>query len=109
MVLALARVLHEVESSTPEDCTLGSDEEECQYAGGLSLFNLRVISIVAIFVASAVGAFAPEILRRLGLNREHTLFFIVKAFGAGIILSTGMALTFHRLQLASDWVRSSIL
>jgi hypothetical protein len=109
MVAELARLLQEVEDSTPDECTLVSDEEDCQYAGGVSLSNLRIIAIVAILVASAIGVFAPEILRRLGLSREHTLFFIVKAFGAGIILSTGKALTFHRLQHATYWVLLSII
>jgi hypothetical protein len=104
MVAALARVLQEVEGSIPDDCSLVSDEEDCQYGGVLSLPTLRIISIVVILVASFVGVIAPEILRRLGLNREHSLFFIVKAFGAGIILSTGIALTLHWLQHASDWV-----
>ncbi|KAL2248516.1 zinc transporter 5 [Sesamum indicum] len=62
-------------------------EEDRNRAGAL---KYKLAAIVAILAASAVGVCLPVLGRTVAaLSPERNLFFILKAFAAGVILSTG--------------------
>ncbi|KAL7086573.1 hypothetical protein ACP275_13G009700 [Erythranthe tilingii] len=70
------------------DCTCEAEED-----GGESkslALKYKVGAIAAILVASAVGVMLPVVGRRVpALSPERNFFFVIKAFAAGVILSTG--------------------
>ena len=52
--------------------------------------NFKIAAIIAILVASTIGVCAPLIGKTVpALRPEKDIFFIIKAFAAGVILSTG--------------------
>ncbi|KAL7128656.1 hypothetical protein ABFS83_13G008900 [Erythranthe nasuta] len=70
------------------DCTCEAEED-----GGESrslALKYKLAAIAAILVASAVGVMLPVVGRRVpALSPERNFFFVIKAFAAGVILSTG--------------------
>ncbi|KMT12593.1 hypothetical protein BVRB_5g098330 [Beta vulgaris subsp. vulgaris] len=55
-----------------------------------SLLKTKIAAIVAILVASGVGVTLPIVGKNLPiLHPESKLFFLIKSFAAGVILSTG--------------------
>lgn len=75
-----------VAESSPECDT--SNMGEC-YDRPKSL-KLKVIAIATILVASMIGICLPLVSRSVpALSPERSLFFVVKAFASGVILSTG--------------------
>ncbi|KAL8031238.1 hypothetical protein ABFX02_13G011500 [Erythranthe guttata] len=70
------------------ECTC-EPEEEGDESKSLAL-KYKVGAIAAILVASAVGVMLPVVGRRVpALSPERNFFFVIKAFAAGVILSTG--------------------
>lgn len=50
----------------------------------------RLISIVSILIAGAIGVSLPLLARKIeALRPENDIFFMIKAFAAGVILATG--------------------
>ncbi|KAK3405092.1 hypothetical protein EUGRSUZ_K01348 [Eucalyptus grandis] len=69
------------------DCTCESDSEDRNKSEAL---KYKIVAIVSILVASAIGVCLPIVGKRVpALHPERSIFFIVKAFAAGVILSTG--------------------
>ncbi|EYU42823.1 hypothetical protein ABFS82_13G008600 [Erythranthe guttata] len=70
------------------DCTCEA-EEDGDRSRSLAL-KYKLAAIAAILVASAVGVSLPVVGRRVpALSPERNFFFVIKAFAAGVILSTG--------------------
>ncbi|KAL2316526.1 hypothetical protein Fmac_030402 [Flemingia macrophylla] len=69
------------------DCGCEKEEE----AGNKSLAQkYKIAALVSILVASAIGVTLPMLGKTFpALHPEKDMFFIVKAFAAGVILSTG--------------------
>ncbi|KAG6382414.1 hypothetical protein SASPL_157922 [Salvia splendens] len=68
---------------------------------------LKIIAIVSILVTSMIGVCLPLITRSVpALSPERSLFVIVKAFAAGIILATGFM---HVLPDSFDMLSSDCL
>ncbi|KAK4429187.1 Zinc transporter 5 [Sesamum alatum] len=70
------------------ECTCELDGEEDRNRAGALKYKLAAIG--AILAASAVGVCLPVLGRTVAaLSPERNFFFILKAFAAGVILSTG--------------------
>ncbi|XP_042040731.1 probable zinc transporter 10 [Salvia splendens] len=68
---------------------------------------LKIIAIVSILVTSMIGVCLPLVTRSVpALSPERSLFVIVKAFAAGIILATGFM---HVLPDSFDMLSSECL
>ncbi|KAL1834441.1 hypothetical protein ACET3Z_004092 [Daucus carota] len=68
---------------------------------------LKVIAIFSILITSMIGVSLPLLTRSVpALSPDRSLFVIVKAFAAGIILGTGFM---HVLPDSFDMLRSSCL
>lgn len=69
------------------ECTCDSEAEERDK--NLAL-KYKIVAIVSILVASAIGVCIPFLGKIIpALSPEKNLFFLVKAFAAGVILATG--------------------
>ncbi|XP_019154390.1 PREDICTED: zinc transporter 8-like [Ipomoea nil] len=70
------------------ECTCESEEEDRDKSLAL---KYKLVAIASILVASAVGVSFPVLGKSAipALSPERNLFFIIKAFAAGVILSTG--------------------
>ncbi|XP_020181862.2 zinc transporter 9-like [Aegilops tauschii subsp. strangulata] len=68
------------------ECECETGEEEHDKAGAL---KLKIIAIFCILVASAAGCAIPSLGRKFpALSPDKDLFFVIKAFAAGVILAT---------------------
>ncbi|KAL3344846.1 hypothetical protein AABB24_024006, partial [Solanum stoloniferum] len=68
---------------------------------------LKIIAIVSILITSMIGVCLPLVTRSIpALSPDRSLFVIVKAFAAGIILATGFM---HVLPDSFDMLSSSCL
>ena len=68
-------------------CTCESQEEDGNRSEAL---KYKLVSIVSILLASALGVSLPFLVKRLRfLNPEKDIYFLIKAFAAGVILATG--------------------
>ncbi|THU68663.1 hypothetical protein C4D60_Mb08t06230 [Musa balbisiana] len=53
--------------------------------------RLKFVAIASILTAGAVGVLIPILGRTISvLQPEHDMFFVIKAFAAGVILATGL-------------------
>ncbi|CAJ1971632.1 unnamed protein product [Sphenostylis stenocarpa] len=76
------------------ECKCKNDKEEAGQKVGVKekvlAKNYKIGALVSILFASAIGVTLPMLTKTFpALHPEKELFFIVKAFAAGIILSTG--------------------
>lgn len=83
-----------LEESPSEQITC-EDVEHSHCAFHTPISTLRGIAIATIFVAGAIGIGSPVFLRRLGVASDNDLFLIFKAFGAGVIMTTGLGSQLH--------------
>uniref|UniRef100_A0A1D1YS20 Zinc transporter 3 n=1 Tax=Anthurium amnicola TaxID=1678845 RepID=A0A1D1YS20_9ARAE len=68
---------------TPDEGGGGGDKS--------TVLKLKVVAIASILAAGLLGVLIPIVGRRLSaLQPEKGLFFVIKAFAAGVILATGM-------------------
>ncbi|XP_075674599.1 zinc transporter 5-like [Castanea sativa] len=68
-------------------CTCESQEEDGNISEAL---KYKLVSIASILLASALGVSLPFLVKRFRfLNPEKDIYFLIKAFAAGIILATG--------------------
>ncbi|KAL5773686.1 hypothetical protein ACOSP7_013326 [Xanthoceras sorbifolium] len=68
------------------------EEEECENrdSGGNRALKYKTGGILSILIAGGIGVSLPILGKRVSaFNPENDLFFLVKAFAAGVILSTG--------------------
>jgi len=69
------------------ECTCDEEDEERDRSKAL---RYKIAALVSILVASAIGVCIPLLGKVIpALSPEKDIFFIVKAFAAGVILSTG--------------------
>lgn len=74
---------------------LGGEECTCNFeakahAGPRESLNYKLAAIASILVAGAVGVGIPILGKRFeALKPENDIFFMIKAFAAGVILATG--------------------
>ncbi|KAF8007486.1 hypothetical protein BT93_K1489 [Corymbia citriodora subsp. variegata] len=69
------------------DCTCESDSEDRNKGQAL---KYKLAAIASILVAGAIGVCLPIFGKTVpALHPERNIFFIIKAFAAGVILSTG--------------------
>ncbi|TKY47901.1 Zinc transporter 1 [Spatholobus suberectus] len=69
------------------ECTCDKEDEERDKAKAL---RYKIAALVSILVASAFGVCIPLLGKVIpALSPEKDIFFIIKAFAAGVILSTG--------------------
>ncbi|KAF9668177.1 hypothetical protein SADUNF_Sadunf15G0101900 [Salix dunnii] len=93
----------EAESVEKEGCV----EEANSCNDKARALTLKIIAIVSILVSSMIGVGAPLFTRSIpALHPDKSLFVIVKAFAAGIILATGFM---HVLPDSFDMLSSSCL
>ncbi|XP_057448704.1 zinc transporter 8-like [Lotus japonicus] len=69
------------------ECTCDTEDEERDKTKAL---RYKIAALVSILVASAIGVCIPLLGKVIpSLSPEKDIFFIIKAFAAGVILSTG--------------------
>ncbi|XP_030546518.2 zinc transporter 8-like [Rhodamnia argentea] len=86
------------------DCTCDRDSNDENKSEAL---KYKLAAIVSILVAGAIGVCLPILGKTIpALHPERSIFFIVKAFAAGVILSTGFI---HVLPDAFDNLTSPCL
>lgn len=69
------------------ECTCDSEDEERNKTEAL---KYKMAALASILVASAIGVCIPVLGKAIpALSPERNFFFIIKAFAAGVILSTG--------------------
>ncbi|XP_022850400.1 zinc transporter 5-like [Olea europaea var. sylvestris] len=69
------------------ECTCEADEEDRNKSLAL---KYKLAALASILVASAIGVCLPVLGKTIpALSPERSFFFIIKAFAAGVILSTG--------------------
>ncbi|KAI9153882.1 hypothetical protein LWI28_017931 [Acer negundo] len=69
------------------ECTCDTENEERNKSQAL---KLKFAAIASILVAGAIGVCLPVIGKAIpALSPEKNIFFIIKAFAAGVILATG--------------------
>ena len=61
-------------------------ESDCYSPGGQGLLGLRLGGLFGILVVSAIGILIPFFTYKAKLN---SLFFLLRAFAAGVVLTTG--------------------
>ena len=78
---------------------------DCSSVDGVApaaALTIRVAAIFIIFAASAAGVFLPSLLSRWRpFARGRAAFFVLKAFGAGVILATGLV---HMMPAAIEYL-----
>ncbi|GMY35052.1 zinc transporter 5-like [Fagus crenata] len=68
-------------------CTCESQEEDRNTSQAL---KYKLFAITLILLASALGVCLPFLVKKLRfLNPERDIYFLIKAFAAGVILATG--------------------
>lgn len=86
------------------ECTCDNKEEDGDKAKAL---KYKIIAIATIVITSAIGVLTPFLGKFIpALSPEKDIFFIIKAFAAGVILSTGFI---HVLPEAFDRLTSPCL
>lgn len=86
------------------DCTCESDNEERDKRQAL---QYKLAAVASILVAGAIGVCIPILGKTIpALRPEKGVFFMIKAFAAGVILSTGFI---HVLPDAFDSLTSPCL
>ncbi|EYU28997.1 hypothetical protein MIMGU_mgv1a023045mg, partial [Erythranthe guttata] len=85
--ILLSNLSVQVLSSEVEEC--GAEEDDgC--TNKKKALPLKIIAIVTILISSMIGVCLPLFTKSIpALSPDRNLFFIVKAFAAGIILATG--------------------
>ncbi|KAG5237321.1 metal transport family protein [Salix suchowensis] len=87
-------------------CECTCEVEDSQHDKGEAL-KYKLGSILSIFVAGAIGVGLPLLGKKIkALSPENDIFFMIKAFAAGVILATGFI---HILPDAFDSLTSPCL
>ncbi|PNX98522.1 zinc transporter 1-like protein, partial [Trifolium pratense] len=69
------------------ECTCDEEDEDRDKSKAL---RYKIAALVSILVASAIGVCIPLLGKVIpALSPEKDIFFVIKAFAAGVILSTG--------------------
>ncbi|XP_015932416.1 zinc transporter 1 [Arachis duranensis] len=75
-------------------CTCDHTTQEIKPKDGSNpievILHYKIMSIASVLVAGALGVSLPLVSKRIpALNPQNDIFFMIKAFAAGVILSTG--------------------
>ncbi|KAK7324136.1 hypothetical protein VNO77_27658 [Canavalia gladiata] len=75
---------------TMASCECIYDTEEVKKSEPSEVLHYKIGSIASVLVAGALGVSLPLLSKRIPtLNPKNDIFFMVKAFAAGVILATG--------------------
>ncbi|XP_057485172.1 zinc transporter 1-like [Actinidia eriantha] len=89
------------------DCTCNKDQAEQHNNSRSASLKYKLIAIASILISGTIGVSLPQFGRKLEAFRpESDIFFMVKAFAAGVILATGFV---HILPDAFDNLTSPCL
>ncbi|KOM42736.1 hypothetical protein LR48_Vigan05g034000 [Vigna angularis] len=70
------------------DCTC--ERDDAKRSDSTEVLHYKLGSIASVLVAGALGVSLPLLSKRIpALNPKNDIFFMVKAFAAGVILATG--------------------
>lgn len=70
------------------ECSCESSDEDTNKSKAL---EFKLVAIITILIASGLGVSLPILGNRIpSLNPENNIFFMIKAFAAGVILATGL-------------------
>lgn len=87
LLLLFSLVLLLIPNLILAECTCDPEAEERDKNQAL---KYKIVALVSILVASAIGVCVPFVGKIIpALDSEKDLFFLVKAFAAGVILATG--------------------
>ncbi|KAM3683454.1 hypothetical protein ACJW31_12G148700 [Castanea mollissima] len=87
LLITLFCILLLLPSSVFGECTCDNEDEVEDKSQAL---KYKIVGFVAILLASALGVCIPLLGRTVpALRPEKDIFFLIKAFAAGVILSTG--------------------
>lgn len=86
-------------------CSSGNSQDTCR--NKTEALHLKIGAIASILVAGTIGVCLPVVGRNFpALRPEKNIFFVIKAFAAGVILATGFV---HVLPDAFDSLTSECL
>ncbi|GFS36654.1 zinc transporter 1 precursor [Actinidia rufa] len=89
------------------DCSCNKDQAEQHNNSRSASLKYKLIAIASILISGTIGVSLPQFGRKLEAFRpESDIFFMVKAFAAGVILATGFV---HILPDAFDNLTSPCL
>lgn len=89
------------------ECTCENQTEPSTIADKLKVLKFKLVAILSILIASSIGVCFPLIGKKIPVfHPDNNLFFLIKAFAAGVILSTGFV---HILPDAYDSLTSPCL
>ncbi|KAD4178712.1 hypothetical protein E3N88_27303 [Mikania micrantha] len=81
--------------------------EDNTYSGNNSSLKYKLAAILTILLAGGIGVSIPQLGKKVkALNPDNDIFFMIKAFAAGVILGTGFI---HILPDAFQHLTSSCL
>ncbi|EEF30239.1 zinc/iron transporter, putative [Ricinus communis] len=100
--------LHLLPLLASADCTCDQEETAVtQSDDRTKTLKYKLVAVSSILIASALGVTLPIFGKKIpSLNPENNIFFLIKAFAAGVILATGFV---HILPDAFDSLTSPCL
>ncbi|XP_022145349.1 zinc transporter 8-like [Momordica charantia] len=88
--LCLFLLLLPVAISAECQCPEEEGEEEIGHHDKSAALKYKIVAIATILLAGVIGVFIPMLGKAFpALSPEKEIFFVIKAFAAGVILSTG--------------------
>ena len=73
-------------SSANVAITASPEDPACFAAGAQGLLGLRLGGLFGILICSAIGVTIPAFTFKANL---HSVYFVLRAFAAGVVLTTG--------------------
>lgn len=71
-------------------CTLQDDTSHDDTLTQHASLKYKIVAILTIFLAGGIGVSIPQLGKKVeALNPDNDIFFMIKAFAAGVILGTG--------------------
>ncbi|KAK4491862.1 hypothetical protein RD792_002641 [Penstemon davidsonii] len=84
---SLIMLLFLIPTTVSGDCTC---QDETEQSNKSEVLKFKIGAIVAVLVAGGIGISLPLVGRKFEVLRpENDIFFMIKAFAAGVILATG--------------------
>lgn len=88
LTISLVLILPITSAAASSTCTC--DEAEAQEHKTTEALKYKLVAIVSILIASAAGVSLPFLVKKVSyLSPDKDVFFLIKAFAAGVILATG--------------------
>ncbi|GKE11505.1 zinc transporter 1-like protein, partial [Tanacetum coccineum] len=87
LVLLFLALLPSIVTPLDDDCNLISKPQDQQDSSSL---KYKIVAILTILFAGGLGVSIPQLGKKVeALNPDNDIFFMIKAFAAGVILATG--------------------